>query len=372
MKTIVPSSRQVAQTGGVETVEAPKTSVFQKSKLSRREMLKFTAAGAVGVAFKSEANSQVQPPTLAPRTYAVWPYSFPSTPPTVRLVFHGLLSFCFDGKKSAEVGIHNATHTNGHKHPHSLNITVWTKTGSSCTSITIPVDDPMKHTEYKINAVGTVPELDGVYVYALKDFDRKVPDGSSSKNDKKDFQWVLDFEGADFYGNKVDKHSKKLRPSLNIDRGLFYTLHRTNSRFKRVKPDGTDPRELGYVAQYVGTDIHLSSGGYVELVVDKVPIRLDAKENIQYQVDFTNDCVKAGMPCKFYHTNSDPTERNDFYLYYDTFKVPGGKQKYELLCWDPQSNTEVPAICPEGVVYARSTDPAPCGPGVHGASGGLG
>jgi hypothetical protein len=307
--------------------------------------------------------------TSAFPTYVAWPYALPSGWPEVLVVFHGLFNLRFDGTRNCEVLIHNTTHTLGHKHPHHFNIDIYAVLDSTPVDgpiITIPVDDSRRHSEgYGINVVNAVPQLNGVYAYTPNGFDRTIRDTESNHNDPLDFRWMLDFDGPDLHGTKIPRKNSKGRPSFNINKGVFYTLLKTCSRFQRLK-SGTDPQELGYVARFMAADIRLQSGGYVELGVGKAKMKLQPSGDTKYLVLFTNDCSISDVPCTFTIGSSDETERNDFYLCYDLFDVRH-RDQYQLFCSEPCRDTNNGFLDTLGTQF--STDPAPCGPTGGGGGG---
>jgi hypothetical protein len=98
--------------------------------------------------------------------YVPWPGSFPTGEPTVKIVFHGLFCFFFDGKARCEVGIHNTTHRHHPDQPHDFIVSVWTKIAGQCPPVSMrsTVGDPhAMGKDFNISVVGSaVP--DGVYV----------------------------------------------------------------------------------------------------------------------------------------------------------------------------------------------------------------
>src|SRR5437870_13699858 len=115
---------------------------------------------------------------------------FPTPPPTVIVVFRGLLTFCFSGNLNCEVGINNQAPVDTQKH--QLNIKVWKRQPSCPLAPIIDLSDPTRTREIELT-VHNPAELDGVYVYQhepMRPFDRM-----STATDPKDFRWVLDFEG---------------------------------------------------------------------------------------------------------------------------------------------------------------------------------
>jgi hypothetical protein len=300
------------------------------------------------------------------KTYVTMP-DLPDNP-TVKVVFHGLFCFCFDGKKECESGIHNKTHEGGaHKHPHDLLVNVWVKNGEcpSAPIASLRIGDPKRFGDINLKVSGT-SLLDGTYVYQ----NAQLPDPFDRTNSSpdplvtSDWRWVLDFEGPDFYDRHLDaKHPQTLRPSVHMNNGLFYTLLRTNSTFRR-EPGA---KQLGHVAHFVAANIYLGLGGFAELTIDDLKIGDQPFEftcegglGLTYQIDIFNDCKHTARPCVFHDpTGNDETERNDFYLYYDTFDIPAHQPKYELFLEIEGNDSD-----PEGICLFEADevdDKSPCG-----------
>lgn len=320
---------------------------------------------------EAQFKQQTQP-AVAPKSDA-----FPSEEPTIKVVFKGLLSMRFNGDGECEVGIHNTTHETGRPQRHDLIINLWTKRldllGSKfepCSGpIRFPVGNPKNCSRgYELLAFRT--KSPGVHVYepTAEPFDRE-----SVNNDPKDFRWILDLEGAHFYDTRLTRYADTITPNFHLNNGLFYTLQKTKSTFRRVDPKahGEPPHHLGNVASIIAANIYLPPmDGYAVLRIDDVRIRLDSIENVQYQVDITNECNVSGE-CDYQPGAGSKQERNDFYLHFDTFKVPDGKPEYELVLETFGEFPEKPDACGEFPkkpdVSSQETkhpliDTAPCAP----------
>lgn len=302
-------------------------------------------------------------------TYVPWPYPFPEGDPQVLVLFHGLFNLRFDGTRNSEVLIQNATHAFGHRHPHHFNIDIYASTGATpmdVPMVSFPVDDSRRHRGYSLNVVNAVPQLNGVYVYTPPGtFDRTVPDTATNHNDHRDFRWMLDFDGPDLHGTTIPRENSNGRPSVNINKGVFFTALKTCSRFQRLQ-DGTIPKDLGYVAWIMGADIRLQPGGYVDLGVGEAQMRLQPSGDTKYAILFRNDCAVRDVPCDFTIGDPDETKRNDFYLYYDLFDVRH-RDQYQLKCSYECHHTDDVFLDSLGTRF--STDPAPCGPTGSGGGG---
>ena len=294
--------------------------------------------------------------------------------PTVRIIFHGLLSFFFDGNRKCQIGIPNTTQglTQPHRHPHEFQVNIWTIANNQCPPA--PWSIPIINSKLieKVDITVTNPQqLDGVYVYEKNPasaFDRLDPQGT---NDPKDWRWVLDVESNLLYPNGVSEIPATLKPSVYVNNGLFYTYYKTKSTYK-LHPSsggGSDIR-IGTYAEILACNIYLGLGSSLTLNIPPfpMPITLAGGFGLKYQIDITNNCRKNGERCKF--TQSGPKEnRNDFYLYYETFNRPPQRPEYELQLENEIEDQPVFDICRERNADKRNIDSSkdsPCGGIVHG------
>src|SRR3569832_730201 len=104
-----------------------------------------------------------------PLTYSVKDYLEPN--PDVRLMFHGLLWFTYHGTDECLIGIHNTTqgHLLQHKHPHELNLGIWTITGCGTAQKQylrepIPIGNPKNIEGIQIDVNNPKDDRRGVYV----------------------------------------------------------------------------------------------------------------------------------------------------------------------------------------------------------------
>lgn len=302
--------------------------------------------------------------------------------PTVQLVFEGLLWFIFHDSEECQIGIHNTTQGTSvpHDHPHFLEIDVWTIESGCGTSAKvcgrpekISIGNPKTISSIQINA--SMPKENGVQVYQKDPFDRLNNDAS----DPKDWRWVFDFEKDPFYPKGIKLHPEKINPSISINNGLFYTLHKTSSTFELLPLGGTGSQKVGNAVHFVGGNIYLKEGGEVTLTIRRpAPVpptvkHLTLKDGVCYQIDIRNVCKKNHQPCAF--TPDDPVieERNDFYLYYETFTKPSDRPVYTLKLDTPGPAGDFPPeICLETDVVERieSSKDSPCGSVTAGGGGG--
>lgn len=308
--------------------------------------------------------------------------AFPADP-TVRILFHGLLNFFFADKTACTVGVHNTTQGifPPHRHPHNFHVRVRIIPSAGdpvLLPLPPPITDPKLIQGVNI-AVSGARDLDGVYVFQDSGgFNR--PEVPSNPNNPKDWRWVVDIESDLLYPEKVSDRTTTINPSVRINNGLFYTVLLTGREFIFRPQDGSGDRPVGRVAEYVGADIYLTSTGKLDLTVAPLQtLSLPAGHGVRYQIDIVNDCQRGGDPCTFRPQGPAKEDRNDFYLYYDTFVKPADRPEYELRCptcpATETSGEDVTEKLEELGFYTRgqeekfrSNNEAPCGPVVQGQS----
>ena len=319
-----------------------------------------------------------------PVTYYVKDYLPPN--PDVLMVFHGLLWFTYHGIDECLIGIHNTTHGHllHHHHQHDLKLCITKITGRGTAqrryerqSIPIP-GNPKDIEGIQIDVNNPHDDKRGVYVYQKDPFYR--PPHSQEGNDCHDWRWVLDFEQPPFYHDPIKLKPKTVSSVISINHGLFYTLRRTTSTFELL-PGSGESVPIGNVAQFLGGNIYLKDDGDVTLTVrypfpkESITRTLKRMPGTYYQIDIRNDCLKPdGTYCKFEKPDhpTDKKKRNDFYLYYDCFKVPSGAHEIGLKL---KQRGEAPHL-PDYVVYENESqehldanNDSPCGAVVAGRGG---
>jgi hypothetical protein len=310
--------------------------------------------------------------------------AFPSMTPTVKIYFGGIMLFFFDGKDGCEIGVHNATHPilgPAHPQPHDFKLGLQTTIlGSPSAQLSIPLPASPKSwpadITIHVERPSTSSGIDGVFVFAPKHTPSDEFDRTNAAIDSRDWRWLLDLEGPDFYQPlTLDKNPDLYTPRIHLDNGLFYTNYRTRSKFKRrlAATQGTDDYELGFVGESAAANIYLEPGGLVLAQMNGMPIvpPLPSIPGITYELYISNGC-RGGVPqCRYEPGSPDPTMRNDFYLYYDLLRLDATVPRYELWCYDPQGG-RISTPLHMSDLSMTSTDPAPCGPGGSGGSSGGG
>ena len=290
----------------------------------------------------------------AAKTYVEWRDAFPAAEPTVRIIFHGLFCFFFDGKDECHVGTHNTTRQPGHPHnthPHDYQVTVTQMDGGAVTDrFTHMIGNPQRFPRINFRTTGSAfpgGVAPGAYVYTGPNhaqFNRNPGD------DPKDWRWIIDFEDRMYPGGVKGINAAALRAGMRIDNGLFYTKQRTSKPFDLLPEGGGAPIPLNNIAEIVAANIYLAEGGFVKLTGGGPVLnerKLEYAPNRTFEVEILNLCDgNAHTPCQFEPTSPDKQKRNDFFLYYDTFDRLQNRPEYLLILRTPG---------------LKSKDDTPCG-----------
>jgi hypothetical protein len=190
---------------------------------------------------------------------------------------------------------------------------------------------------------------------------------------------VPDLEGPLFHNRKLEKKTKNLRPRVYVDHGTFFTYDTTSPcKFRRVADNaGTNSTELNEIAYLPAAELAPGPLGHVSLTVQEQEIRFyPPAKGKTVVILFINMCPHN--ICKYNPQSDKKEERNDFHMYYRTFKKPSGHPEFHLI------NSGDP--CPTERINARqmrfsdmlnrmfmlSSRNAPCGGISFGQSDGLG
>lgn len=181
--------------------------------------------------------------------------------------------------------------------------------GSNFKDVTITAQDPLEQ------GANTFPRD----IYGTT-FDRFSTDA-----DPEDFRWIVDLQGREFHGSALklkrdasDPPTARLRPTILIPHGIFYSLDKTPDTYMRhphpPTATTTRPKHIGKIADKVGADIVcVPSGGRVSVTVGQESFLLakhtEEGRGFRYRINISNLCRAEGTPpC--------PPNESDFPLYY--------------------------------------------------------
>jgi hypothetical protein len=238
---------------------------------------------------------------------------FPSNSPDITLVFSGLFLIAFEkDKRFCQFSVIQAER-------HCLKINVKTQADSLPDAPEISLDVPNENIHF-----GVTRRANGVDTYEPGPFER------ANGHDRRDFRWVLDFEGRELHNHQIPVREGAIKRSVFVYNGLFYTLDTEEVIIRRPIQDAcrtADSVSLapqiqnGLICKDVGCDIYLS--GQEEFLLKYGPdanysMRFKKEPCINYKISVTNLCTED--------VQQTPPESSDFDLYYDVLEVPKDEQ----------------------------------------------
>lgn len=357
--------------------------------INRREYLKRMAVGAAAIAgtqldvfgqhprHRRTRRQETKRPEATRRDPSILNWNITNDPPKpdafVTAIFAGLMAFSYDSRPAGVggvVGFHA-----GHSNNHDLKVKIYNY--PACTLYKeVEIKPSTKTISLQVMPTSTRPV--DYYQYPTEIFDRFS--GSSDPNWLRDFRWLPDLDGPDFYPDRYPKHNDHFKRWLNIKNATFYTRMRTNTKFNLVTQvdDLTKPNQLikpyGYVARYMAAAMPLPAGGqYVALQVDNLPpIPLDpgADGKKQYQIVFVNECKSKNCKPELGDLDgNDERLRSDLHFARKAMKLPNGRVRIALKRTPGEVPADKPNFCDDDL-SGRNTDAAPCmGAGYGGGNG---
>lgn len=288
----------------------------------------------------------------------IGPESLPD--PDVVLLFHGFSAFWRD-HQDCVVGFYNGDG----KHPLRINFYE-----DSCT----------KQTPFPMS-IGNNLELT-ISNPDLSIVSRALfyqPDGRRRRrdaiDDPHDFNWIVDFESSDCYGNHLVANMNIYRPQMKVNPAIFYCLKKTRAEFEirpttptRLPGNGNIFSDMRFVAEVIAANIYLTPGsGSVILKSGS-----EQKEISKGEIHFISECEdenQADHDCYDY-SHEDRKRRNDFYLHDAAIQSP---PQLNLKCVkpvsDPRDKGALEGVCNRASILTN--DNAPCAGSGYGGSGGF-
>ena len=225
--------------------------------------------------------------------------------PSLTIIFRGLMAFRQDREEQRfAVGILRAPE-------HEFRVQVLEKSPQGISSYSIPVNVAKGDTWL----VEIPAQRKGVSYYQNGVFDRQKGLG-----DIRDFRWLIDLEGKEFYGHRLATNQQHMAVEVKFSSGEFYT--KTTTRPLQRRLGGNTFEYFGRVAQEIATDVFLEDGDFVltSQATGKEILRLQEKPDTTYELVFEN----APPP-----THHVPMGANHFQYYYEFFPMPKS-QWYEF------------------------------------------
>lgn len=270
-----------------------------------------------------------------------------SEPSTLTIVFRGLMIFHEDKKNNLmEIGLLQRP---GHI-PRILTIT----NGVLAGVFDLRDGPALGERKWRIDVNNPVTQGISTYTNGSPELKRLTHD------DDKDFRWIMDFEGSDFYDRELtDMKTQELMPVLQVPVGEFYTRLKAPSLLRRE--DGGAFSPFGAVAAVTGCDIQINGGGAELNVVDGSNIFTFKKpdeplQNTIYEITNTPPDVPETLGAAPHPGGHHPGPNHDdhfqnYYALFDTNKMPSPIFGFRPPDGSPNPD---PALCGKGRVGKRT------------------
>jgi hypothetical protein len=238
---------------------------------------------------------------------------------------------------------------------HEFTIQVLEKSPQGISSYSIPMNVAKGDTWL----VEIPAQRKGVSYYQNGVFDRQ-----NGVGDIRDFRWLIDLEGKEFYGHRLATNRQHMAVEVKFSSGEFYTKTTTSPLQRRM--GGNTFEYFGRVAQEIATDVFLEDGDFVltSQATGKEILRLQEKPDTTYELVFEN----APPP-----THHVPMGANHFQYYYGFFPMPKS-QWYELRVVPSafaQTDLRSRNLNLVEFAHAPSSNDSPCGGAGYGGGGKL-
>jgi hypothetical protein len=272
--------------------------------------------------------------------------------PSLTVIFRGLMAFRRDHEEQTfSVGILPAPE-------HEFTMQVLEKSPQGVFTYSIPMTQLMNSKSDTL-LVEVPTQRNGVSYYQNGVFDRKKELG-----DIRDFRWLIDLEGKEFYGHKLATDQQQMGFAVKFSNGEFYT--KTTTLPLQRKMGGKTFEFFGRVAQEIAADFFLDDGDFVltSQASGAELFRLKQKPDTTYELVFEN----APPP-----TQHVAMRANHFQYYYRLFPMPKS-QWYEFRVVPPAlAQTGLRGKHLDFLEFAHPpvTDEAPCMGSGYGGGGNL-
>jgi hypothetical protein len=147
-------------------------------------------------------------------------------------------------------------------------------------------------------------------------YEQPGPFDRNTAQDRRDFRWIVDLEGSEFYSRSLPFKAGAIKRSIFINNGLFYTY---SARPVLIISPLSGQRHAR-VAEQIGCDIYLDDQeeAVIRYGPDLAPsIRLRKMDGVSYTITLENICEEP---------HEATPNNSDFAFYYDVIDVPMSAQ----------------------------------------------
>ena len=272
------------------------------------------------------------------KTHAAGTTNLNARGPSLTIIFRGLMALRQDTEENTlAVGILRAPE-------HEFTVQVLEKSPQGISTYSLPMNQRMgaKSDTWLVEAPA---QTNGVTYYQNGVFDRKKGLG-----DIRDFRWLVDLEGKEFYGRKLARDQRQMGVEVKFSNGEFYT--KTTTRALERKLGAKTFEYFGRVAQEIATDVFLENGDFVltSQASGREILRLQQKPDTTYELVFDN----SPLPTQHLAMGA-----SHFQYYYGLFPM-SKSQWYEFRVIPPQAGSTGRNLNVVEFAHPPATDEAPC------------
>ena len=223
---------------------------------------------------------------------------------------------------------------------HEFTVQVLEKSPQGVSTYSIPMNQLMgsQRDTWLVEVPG---QTNGVTYYQNGVFDRKKGLG-----DIRDFRWLIDLEGKEFYGRKLANDQKHMGVEVKFSSGEFYT--KTTTRPLERKIGDNTFEYFGRAAQEIATDVFLEDGDFVltSQASGREILRLQQKPDTTYELVFDNSPpptqhLAMGASHFQYYYGFFPMPKSQWY----EFRVTSGRSSQIALKFaHPPGSDEAPCM----------------------------
>lgn len=140
-----------------------------------------------------------------------------------------------------------------------------------------------------------------------------------------DFNWIIQFDGPEFHGDKLELLPGHLNPIIQLPKGQFFTRHKSYDLIRK-KGDETEDKAFGFVAETTGLRLTLQPGQELFLLDGTGEQGKEGKKILSVPYAFPYSEIVS-----ITNVRPEPSEESDFHMYYDLFKPLDKSEHYDFI-----------------------------------------
>jgi hypothetical protein len=139
-----------------------------------------------------------------------------------------------------------------------------------------------------------------------------------------DFNWIINFDGPEFHGEKLELLPGHLNPIIQLPGGQFFTRHKSYDLI-RTKGGTAEDKAFGFVAETTGLRLTLQPGQELVLLDGSGEKGKDGKKILSVPYAYPYSEIVS-----ITNVRPEPSEESDFGMYYNLFKPLDKSEHYDF------------------------------------------